>query len=112
MLGLFDTYVSSILYYSCEVWGFNQGTEVEKLHLEFCKMLLGVKKYTCNIMVYFELGGTPLEYMRLFRIIKDRFKWLTTTNCILKEAYTLLLDFSDGNTVHNFNWVTFLKNNN
>ena len=49
MSGLFDTYVSSILYYSCEVWGFNKGTEVEKLHLEFCKRLLGVKKSTCNI---------------------------------------------------------------
>ena len=70
MSGLFDIYVSSILYYSCEVWGLNKGTEVEKLHLEFCKRLLGVKKSTCNIVVYFELGRIPLEYMRLFHIIK------------------------------------------
>ena len=34
MSGLFDAYVSSILYYSREVWGVNKGTEVEKLHLE------------------------------------------------------------------------------
>ena len=51
MSGLFDIYVSSILYYSCEVWGLNKGTEVEKLHLEVCKRLLGVKKSTCNIVV-------------------------------------------------------------
>ena len=49
--------------------------------------------------------------MRLFRIIKYWFKLLTTTNCILKESYNVLLDLSDGNTVHNYNWVTFLKNN-
>ena len=90
MLGLFD-----ILYYSCKVWGFNKGTEVEKLH----KRLLGVKQSTCNIMVYSELGRIPLEYMHLFRIIKYWFKLHTTTNCILKEAYNVLLDLSDGNTV-------------
>ena len=89
---------------------FNKGTEVEKLHLELCKRVQGVKKSTCNIMVYFELGRIPLEYMRLFRIIKYWFKLLTTTNCILKEAYNVLLDLSDSSTVHNYNWVTFLKN--
>ena len=48
--------------------------------------------------------------MRLFRSIKYWFQLLTTTNCILKEAYNILLDLSDGNTFHNYNWVTFLKN--
>ena len=61
-------------------------------------------------MVYFELGRIPLEYMRLFRSIKYWFQLLTTTNCILKEAYNILVDLSDGNTFHNYNWVTFLKN--
>ena len=76
MSGLFDTYVSSILYCSCELWGFNKGTEVESLHFEFCRRLLGVKKSTCNIMVYFEFGRIPLEYMCPFCIIKYWFKLL------------------------------------
>ena len=29
MLHLFDTYITSILCYSCEVWGFCKGIEVE-----------------------------------------------------------------------------------
>ena len=72
---------------------------MERLHLELFKRLLGVKKSTCNIMAYFELGRIPLEYMRLFRIIKYWFKLLTTTNCILKEAYNVLLDLSKGKII-------------
>ena len=58
---LFDTYISSILKYVSEVWGMDKGVNIEKLHLDFCKRLLGVKKSTCNIMVYCELGQLPLK---------------------------------------------------
>ena len=85
--------VFCIIHVKCG--GFNKGTEVEKLHK--------------RLLVYSELGRMPLEYMRLFRIIKYWFKLHATTNCILKEAYNVLLDLSDGNTVHNYNWVTFLE---
>ena len=44
LFSLFDTYVESILLYGCEVWGSHAGTRVEKVHLDFCKNVLGVKK--------------------------------------------------------------------
>ena len=68
MLLLFDTYVSSVLNYGCEIWGFHKATEVEKVQLEFCKRILNVKKSTPNVMVYYELGRYPLVVTRKVRI--------------------------------------------
>ena len=34
-ISLFDTYVLSILNYSCEIWGNHKGAELEKIHLNF-----------------------------------------------------------------------------
>ena len=59
---------------------------MDKLHLGFCKQLLCVKKSTCNVMVYFELGRILVECIRLLRMIKYWFRLLSTRNGILKEA--------------------------
>ena len=64
MLSVFDTYINSILSYGSEVWGFHSGHDVEKVHIKFCKRLLGVKKGTCNEFVYSELGRFPLQVTR------------------------------------------------
>ena len=57
---LFDSFVSSILNYGSEIWGFTKSKEIERVHLKFCKQLLGVKTSTCNMAVYGELGRYPL----------------------------------------------------
>ena len=44
LISLFDTYVASILNYGCEVWGIHNANDVEKLHLEYRKSILGVRK--------------------------------------------------------------------
>ena len=44
MLSLFDTYVGSVLNYGCEIWGFQNGRDLEKVQLKYLKTLLGVKK--------------------------------------------------------------------
>ena len=43
-LDLFDKLESPILNYAAEVWGFFKATQIERVHLQFCKRLLGVKK--------------------------------------------------------------------
>ena len=43
-----DKLSTPILNYSCEVWGFSQANAIERVHLSFCKKLLGVKKSTQN----------------------------------------------------------------
>ena len=58
---LFDQVVVPILTYGCEVWGFENLGIIEKLHLQFCKLVLQVKKSTPNCMVYGELGRQPID---------------------------------------------------
>ena len=35
--------------YGCEVWGFYEGKEVEKVHVVFCKYILQVNYKTCTV---------------------------------------------------------------
>ena len=51
---VFDIYVNSILSYASEVWGFHEGLDVVRVHTNFCKNTLGVKKNTSNKLVYYE----------------------------------------------------------
>jgi hypothetical protein len=58
---LFNSIVLPILTYSCEVWGFENCAENEKVHLRFCKNILKVRQTSSNYMVYWELGRNPLN---------------------------------------------------
>jgi hypothetical protein len=70
ILDLFDKYISPILNYGCEIWGFHPGLNVERIHLSFCKQLLKVKRSTQNDFVYGILGRFPMVIIRYMRIIK------------------------------------------
>ena len=59
-LDVFDTYVSSVLNYGCEV-SFHPPNNVENMHRDFCKGILNVKKATINVVV-FTSGKTPSSY--------------------------------------------------
>ena len=60
-LSLFDSMVVQILLYGSEIWGVYEYKEVEKLHIKFCKYILGVRKQTSNYAVYGELGRFHLS---------------------------------------------------
>ena len=51
-LELFDKLISPFFNYLCEVWGFCQANAIERVHMQFCKKLLGVKKTKQNDFVY------------------------------------------------------------
>ena len=42
-IDLYDELIYPILSYCSEVWGFVEGTQIERIHMQFCKKLLGVK---------------------------------------------------------------------
>ena len=104
MLQVFDTYVSSILNYGCEIWGFNMAKDVEKVHMDFCKRILKVKKCTPNYMLYSELGRYPMALTRKLRMIKYWVKLLNTSNVILKSLYEDMLD-----RLGSGNWLSQIK---
>ena len=47
-LSLFDSMIVPILLYGSEIWGVYVYKEVDKLHIKFCKYILGVRKQTSN----------------------------------------------------------------
>ena len=91
-LELFDKLVSPILSYASEVWGFCQANAIERVHMQFCKKLLGVKKTTQNDFVYGELGRTNYTTKRYLIIIKYWLKiLLTPENKYIKLVYNIML---------------------
>jgi hypothetical protein len=67
---LFDTLILPILTYGCEVWGYENNKQLEKLHLQYCRNILGVRTTTANVMTYRELGRTPIDICIQLRIVK------------------------------------------
>lgn len=109
-LDLFDKLITPILNYGCEVWGFAQANAIERVHLQFCKKLLGVKKSTQNDFVYGELGRTSYLTKRYPFIIKYWFKILSVpNNKYIKKVYNLML--MDLELLPNkVNWASLLRN--
>jgi len=59
-LHLFDTLVTPVLLYGCEVWGVNDVNIIQQFQLKYLKQLLNMKKSTPNVMVFGELGVLPI----------------------------------------------------
>ena len=64
---LFDVSVGAVLSYSCEIYGFGKCKEIEGIYLNFCKLLLKVKRFTCTMGVYGALGMYLLYVNRYVR---------------------------------------------
>ena len=110
LMQLFDTYVKSILNYSCEIWGFTSAEKCERVHRKFLKRLLGVKMSTNTMALYGETGRFPTFVDRYVRIVKYWLKIVKSdyANCIVKSVYTDL--FND--VMHNentINWVSQVR---
>ena len=60
MFYLFDSFVLSILSYSCDVWDFYTAENIERVHRKFCKKLINVKMSTNNLSLAGEFGRFPL----------------------------------------------------
>ena len=96
LLSLFDTYVSNILNYRCEVWGYHKADDVEKVHISYLKRILKVRQSAVNYMVYCK-NDKISSYYFLFKkkilmmctyFIESRncsgnFNWKTIIKCIL-----------------------------
>ena len=86
-LKLFDSIILLILMYDSEIWGFCRSDDIEKVHLQFLKQILGALKQTSNVAVYGELGRFPLFVLRKIRILKYWFKILNAPDTLLYKVY-------------------------
>ena len=90
--------------------GFHSADAVEKVHLNFCKKVLKVKKTTTSNIVYGELGRFPLQLQRYFRIINY---WLKIVchkgNPLVCKMYdTLYKRLNEDENI--INWASLTRN--
>ena len=69
-LALFDKMVLPILLYGSQIWGHSDCKAVERVHLKFCKRLLGVGSTASDVAVLGEIGRSPLAIHFKMRCIK------------------------------------------
>ena len=96
---LFDSLISPILTYGCEVWGGYQKqdftkwdkSQTEKVHLRFCKYYLGVNRTASNIACRSELGRFPLKLF-IDKLILKFYNHLIILpdDAIAKQAFVIL----------------------
>lgn len=118
-LKLFDILIMPILRYCSEIWtpyfiknlnamnllSLGDKLPVEKVHLKFCKFLLGVNRRTTNIAVRAELGRRPIL---LDLIIHSTNYWIYITKLDPERlVYKTYLDLYSANTA---NWANYVKN--
>ena len=105
-LDLFDTMIKPILLYSSDFWGclkLPKENPIDKLHMMFCKQLLGVQKQTTNIGVLLELGRIPLNIYACKYAIKN---WERIKG---KNSNDLLLSSYNDAVNENLIWISNLK---
>jgi hypothetical protein len=76
--------------YGSEVWGVGKNDNIEKVHLQFLKRILGVRVTTPNCLVYGELGRYPLDINIKCRMLCF-WSRLMTTEKLSSKIYKLLL---------------------
>ena len=95
---IFDTKIKPILHYGAEIWGNEDGTELERVQTKMCKLILKINSRVPAIAVQGELGRYPLKTNRLSIILNYWLKLIIMNDDRLtKDAYKLQLEWSERN---------------
>jgi hypothetical protein len=103
-LHIFDYTVKPILLYRSEIWGcylpksadfnfmfdYSRLSSVlpcDKLHIHFCKYILGANKTSTNFAILSELGRIPFALDCFTSVFKYWYRLDSSTNFLLKSAY-------------------------
>ena len=104
---LFDALVLPVLLYGCEIWGYEEHDNIERVQLTFCKFFLGVNKRTSNMAVLGECGRLPLYASYHTRCIKY---WVEIQEMPAhrypKQVYTML---EQQHKMGRVTWATHIK---
>ena len=113
-LKLFDTLVKPIVLYGAEVSGCENCDIVNKLKVRFCKYVHNyvhkyVHKSTCYIMIYGELGETPLHIDIKCKMVLYWARLITSQeNKLSKMIYSLIYKLYERDLFHS-TWISSVK---
>ena len=60
-LDFVDRMVLPVLTYGREVCGVGSNDALERVHLKYCKYILGLNRSTLNCFIYIEVGRFPVD---------------------------------------------------
>ena len=101
--------VTPVVLYGSEIWCDEVCETLEKLHLQFCKIILCLKKSTYNVMVYGELGRCRLLIAAKMRILPFWARLITSQETkIICMLYKLLYKMYVSNFYHS-EWLYIKK---
>ena len=109
-LRLFGSLVSPILLYASEVWGIFRYDHIDKIHINFCKNLLGVRAQTPNFALY----GDSHSVIAKERSVKYWLKLLSNKNSLMFKIFQSQIEGFDANVQpsrfrHKRYWVEGIK---
>lgn len=127
---LFDTLISPIILYGCEIWGadnkFKDTDPFEHLHIKFIKEILGVHSKATNAACLSELNRYPLKVKiltlmikfwehissssdtlvnKIYKNIPQNNKWISYVSKTIRELGFNYLTFNPQNIKHNLTCI-------
>jgi len=106
---LFDTLVTSVLFYGVEAWGhLKTKNDIELVHTSFLRHYLRVRQSTPLVALYGETGRLPLSYSATLRTLRYWSKLVNLPdNRYAKVAYKDALDLYLNKPKYS-TWCTFI----
>ncbi|MEW8544064.1 MAG: hypothetical protein AB2693_11065, partial [Candidatus Thiodiazotropha sp.] len=121
---LFDQMIKPILCYASEIWvacdlskrkfrsadglaKYLDNIAIEKVHVNFCKFILGVNKRAVNLAVKGELGRFPVTFSSVIQAFRYWNHLMESRNPLLQEAFFV------SKSLHNngvSTWFSFYDN--
>ena len=102
--------ISLTVLYGCEIWGYGNCDDLERIQLKFLKYTLNLKKSTPTYMIYGELGIKPISLDIKARVISFWSKLVTNQdNKLSSLIYTVIHRMHKGNTIKS-NYIKNIEN--
>ena len=96
------------------MWGVYDYSCVDKIHIKFCKIILGVRPQTTNYAVYGELGRYPLAIIAKERATKFWLKILNNPHSLISKIFTDQVNEIENRSINRNSaknhWASLMKN--
>ena len=105
----FDSKITPILLYGCELWGLEQMEQIERVQIYACKRFLNASLKSCNAAVMGDCGRYPIYITTFKRCIKFWLRIIALPDDRYVKMCYNMLKFYDQRGYKN--WVTSLRIN-
>ena len=105
---IFDAQIQPILLYGSELWGLDDMSIIEIVHIFSLKKILNVPLFTPNIMVYGDTGRYELILLRINSVLRCGKYWLRLLN-MGKDRYACKVDKMMLHDSNGCNWASKIK---